>query len=102
MKAHEKEFLDKTKDLKNKFNEIKNDPSFIYNPKKPDGAHLINVRSVGEGMVEHTEIMNAIIVPEWAFNAEFLDENMKLLKFSSKIIMLIKMKVYLKICGRLL
>ncbi|NRN98809.1 hypothetical protein [Lactobacillus helveticus] len=46
MKAHEKEFLDKTKDLKNKFNEIKNDPSFIYNPKKPDGAHLINVRSV--------------------------------------------------------
>ncbi|NRN94066.1 hypothetical protein [Lactobacillus helveticus] len=25
-------------------------------------------------MVEHTEIMNAIIVPEWAFNAEFLDE----------------------------
>ncbi|NRO18836.1 MAG: Phage protein [Lactobacillus helveticus] len=29
------------------------------------------VRSVGEG---HTEIMNAIIVPEWAFNAEFLDE----------------------------
>ena len=74
MKAHEKEFVDKTKDLKNKFNEIKNDPSFIYNPKKPDGAHLINVRSVGEGMVEHTEIMNAIIVPEWAFNAEFLDE----------------------------
>ncbi|WP_255807306.1 hypothetical protein [Lactobacillus intestinalis] len=101
MKAHEKEFLSNIEDLKNTFNTIKKDPSFIYNPNKPAGAHLINIRSVGEGMVEHTEILNAIIVPEWTFNAEFFDENMKLLKFSLKIIMLIKMKVCLKICGRL-
>lgn len=74
MKAHEKAFLSNIEDLKNTFNTIKNNPSFIYNPDKTDGAHLINIRSVGEGMVEHTEIMNAIIVPEWTFNAEFFDE----------------------------
>ena len=43
MKAHEKAFLSNIEDLKNTFNTIKNNPSFIYNPDKPDGAHLINI-----------------------------------------------------------
>ncbi len=80
MKAHEKEFLSKIEDLKTTFDTIKNNPSFIYNPDKPDGAQLINIRSGGEGMVEHTEILNAIIVPEWAFNAEFFDEKHEIAK----------------------
>ncbi|WP_347284439.1 hypothetical protein [Lactobacillus taiwanensis] len=62
MKAHEKEFLSNIEDLKNTFYTIKNNPSFIYNPNKPDGAHLINIRSVGEGMVEHTEIWKQYLV----------------------------------------
>lgn len=68
MNKYEQEFNQKIANLKKQVIEINNDPSFVFNLKKPLAENLIEIRSFSD--IEHTKILNALIVPEWAFNSK--------------------------------
>lgn len=74
MEKYEREFEKEIAELKSKFEKIETDSNYIYDQENPNGANLIKFRSFETSSVEHTEILNALIVPEWAFNAEFFSE----------------------------
>lgn len=102
LRPFEKEFIDKTTGVLAKYKSIKDDEAYTYDPEHIDGVELINFRSVGDPMVETTEILNLIIAPIWAKNGEFTEIRPmigRLLRRNLKIIMLIKNKNYLMICG---
>ncbi|MEK3575481.1 hypothetical protein CEE75_13985 [Lactobacillus crispatus] len=74
LQPYEKEFIDKTRLVLEKFKSIKDNKDYLYDLKDVTGAEIFNFRSVGNHMVEHTEILNFIIVPIWTKNSEFFDE----------------------------
>lgn len=73
LRPYEKDFIDKTSKVLAKFKSIKDEKNYTYDPNHIDGAELIDFRSVGDYMVETTEILNLIIAPIWAKNGEFTD-----------------------------
>ena len=75
LRPFEKEFIDKTTGVLAKYKSIKDDEAYTYDPERIDGVELINFCSVGDHMVETTEILNLIIAPIWAKNGEFTDKN---------------------------
>lgn len=68
LRLFEKKFIDKTTGVLAKYKSIKDDEAYTYDPEHIDGVELINFRSVGDHMVETTEILNLIIAPIWAKN----------------------------------
>lgn len=68
LRPFEKEFIDKTTGVLAKYKSIKDDEAYTYDPEHIDGVELINFCSVGDHMVETTEMLNLIIAPIWAKN----------------------------------
>ncbi|WP_103660683.1 hypothetical protein [Lactobacillus sp. HT06-2] len=73
LKQFEEEFINKSKEMTEKYEKIKDDPEYQFNLKKTAYTNILDFASIGEGMVEHNEKLDLLIVPVWAANTEIFD-----------------------------
>lgn len=89
----EKSFKEKLKNLTAQKDQFAKDSDFIFNLKKIVDVNIYENGFVVEYMVEHTEILNIVILSEWVSNIEVLDNN-EALRFCLKIIIKIDMRQF--------
>ena len=89
----EKSFKEKLKNLTAQKDQFAKDSDFIFNLKKIVDVNIYENGFVVEYMVEHTEILNIVILSEWVSNIEVLDNN-EALRFCLKIIIKIGMRQF--------